>query len=89
MNKYWNQVEKETYEGEMEIIEEQDREEETNEGIPRIVLDQYKKVKVNRFEINEEEVKKVLEKLNTGKTAGLDRLRAELYKELINDRRAI
>ena len=73
----------------MEIIEEQDREEETNEGIPRIVLDQYKKVKVNRFEINEEEVKKVLETLNTGKAAGLDGLRAELYKELINDRRAI
>ena len=40
---YWNQVEKETYEREMERIEEQDREEETNEGIPRIVLDPYKK----------------------------------------------
>ena len=35
---------------------EQDREEETNEGIPRIVLDPHKKVKVNRFEINEEEL---------------------------------
>ena len=72
----------------MERIEEQDRE-ETNEDIPRIVLDPYKKVKVNRFEISEEEVKKVLEKLKTGKSAGLDGLRAELYKELINDRRAI
>ena len=66
-----------------------DREEETNEDIPRIVLDPYKKVKVNRFEISEEEVKKVLEKLKTGKSAGLDGLRAELHKELINDRRAI
>ena len=48
----------------MERIEEQDRgEEETNEGIPRLVLDPYKKVKVNRFAINEEEVKRVLEKL--------------------------
>ena len=65
----------------MERIEEQDREDETNEGIPRIVLDPYKKVKVNRFEINEEEVKKVLEKLKTGKAAGLD--------GLINDRREI
>ena len=65
--------------------EEQDREEETNEGIPKIVIDPYKKVKVNRFEINEEEVKKVLEKLKTGKAAGLDGLRAELYKKLIND----
>ena len=62
----------------MERIEEQDREEETNEGIPRIVLDPYKKVKVNRFEINKEEVKKVLEKLKTGKAAGLDGLRPEL-----------
>ena len=34
-------------------------------------------------------MKKVLEKLKTGKAAGLDGLRAELYKELINDRRAI
>ena len=57
INEYWNQVEKETYEREIERIEEQDREEETNEGIPRIVLDPYKKVEVNRFEINEEEVK--------------------------------
>ena len=71
------------------IEEEEDREEETNEGIPRIVLDPYEKVKVNRFEINKEEVKIVLEKLKTGKAAGLDGLRAELYKELINDRRAI
>ena len=37
----------------MERIEEQDRE-ETNEDIPRIVLDPYKNVKVNRFEISEE-----------------------------------
>ena len=73
----------------MERIEEQDSEEETNEGIPRIVLDPYKRVKVNRFEISEEEVKKVLEKLKTGKSAGLDGLRTELYKELVNDRRAI
>ena len=43
INEYWNQVEKETYEREMERIEEQDREEETNEGIRRIVLDPYKK----------------------------------------------
>ena len=41
----------------MERIEEQDRE-ETNEDIPRLVLDPYKKVKVNRFEISEKEVKK-------------------------------
>ena len=34
-------------------------------------------------------MKKVLEKLKTGKSAGLDELRAELYKELINDRRTI
>ena len=34
-------------------------------------------------------MKKVLEKLKTGKAAGLDGLRAELYKEPINDRRAI
>ena len=87
-NEYLNQEEKETYEIEMERIEEQDREEETNEDIPRIVLDPYKKVKVNRFEISEEEVKKVLKKLKTCKSAGLDGLRAELYKELINDRRA-
>ena len=51
----------------MERIEEQDREEETKEDIPRIVLDPYKKVKVNRFEISEEEMKKLLEKLKTGK----------------------
>ena len=89
INEYWNQEEKETYEIEMERIEEQDREEETNEDIPTIVLDPYKKVKVKRFEISEEEVKKVLEKLKTSKSAGLDGLRAELYKELINDRRAI
>ena len=88
INEYWNQEEKETYDIEMERIEEQDRE-ETNEDIPRIALDPYKKVKVNRFEIIEEEVKKVLEKLKTGKSARLDGLRAELYKELINDRRAI
>ena len=78
INEYWNQEEKETHEIEMERIEEQDREEETNEDIPRIVLDPYKKVKVNRFEISEEEVKKVLQKLKTGKSAGLDLLRAEL-----------
>ena len=88
INEYWNQEEKETYEIEMERIEEQGRE-ETNEDIPRIVLDSYIKVKVNRFEISEEEMKKVLEKLKTGKSAGLEGLRAELYKELINDRRAI
>ena len=41
----------------MERIEEQDKE-ETNEDIPRIALDPYKKV--NRFEISEEEVKEVL-----------------------------
>ena len=35
----------------MERIEEQQREEETNEGIPRIVLNSYKKVNINRFEI--------------------------------------
>ena len=52
-------------------------------------MDPYKKVKLNRFQINEEEVKKVLEKLKTGKSAGLDGLRAQLYKELINDRRVI
>ena len=35
-------------------------------------------------------MKKVIEKLKTGKSAGLDGLRAELYyKELIKDRRAI
>ena len=34
-------------------------------------------------------MKKVLEKLKTGKSAGLDGLRAELYKELIKDRRAL
>ena len=59
----------------MERIEEQNREEETNEGIPRKVLndlDPHEKVKGNRFEINEEEVKKVLEKLKTGKSAVLD-----------------
>ena len=78
INEHWNQEEKETYEIEMERIEEQDRE-ETNEDILRIVLDPYKKVKVNRFEISEEEVKKVLEKLKTGKSAGLDGLKAELY----------
>ena len=50
----WNQEEKEKYEVEMERIEEQDREEETNEDIPRIVLDPYKKVKVNHFEISED-----------------------------------
>ena len=71
----------------MERIEEQDRE-ETNEDILRLVLDPYK-IKVNRFEISEEELKKVLEKLKTGKSAGLDGLRADLYKELIKDRRAI
>ena len=43
----------------MERIEEQDREEDTNEGIPRIVLDPYKKVKVNRFEINEESTSEI------------------------------
>ena len=89
INEYWNEVEKETYDREMERIEEQDREKEPNKGILRIVLDPYKNVKVNRFEINEEEVKKVLEKLKTGKAAGLDGLRPELYKELINDRRTI
>ena len=83
INEYWNQEEKDMYEIEMERIEEQDRE-ERNEDIPGIVLDPYKKVKVNRFEISEEEVKKVLEKLKTGKSAGLDGKRAELYKELIN-----
>ena len=62
-----NKKKKETYETEMERIEEQDREEETNEDIPRIVLDPYKKVKINRFEISEEEMKKLLEKLKTGK----------------------
>ena len=81
---YW-QEEKETYEREMVQMEriEQDRKKK-NEDIPRLVLDPYKKVKVNRFEISEEEVKKVLEKLKTGKSAGLDGLRAELYKELGN-----
>ena len=39
--------------------------------------------------ISKEEVKKVLEKFKTGKSARLDGLRAELYKELINHRRAI
>ena len=34
-------------------------------------------------------MKKILEKLKTGKSACIDWLRAELYKELINDRRAI
>ena len=52
-------------------------------------MDPYKKVKVIRFEINEEDVKKVLESLKTRKAAGLDGLRPELYKGLINDRRAI
>ena len=87
INEYLNQEEKETYEREMERIEEQDKEEKTNEDISRIVLYPYKKVKVNKFEINEEEVKKVLEKLKTGKSAGLDGLRADIYKELMNDRR--
>ena len=73
----------------MEKIEKQGREDETNEGFPGIVLDPYKNVKINRLEINEEEVKKVLEKLKTGKSAGLDGLRAQLCKELKNDRRAI
>ena len=49
--------------GEMERIE-QDRDEETNEGIPRIVIDRHKKVKVNMFEINEMGISlKVLKKL--------------------------
>ena len=34
-------------------------------------------------------MKKVLEKLKTGKSPRLDGLRAELYKEPINDRREI
>ena len=33
-------------------------------------------------------MKKVLEKIKIGKSAGLDGLRAELYKELMKDRRA-
>ena len=78
---------KKKHEIEMERIEEQDRE-ETNEDIPSLVLHPYRKVKVNSFEISEDEAKKVREKLKTGKSAGLDGLRAELYKELINDRRA-
>ena len=59
IEEYWNQEEKETYEREMERIEEQGRE-ERNEDIPRLVLalDTYKKIKVNRFEISEEEVNK-------------------------------
>ena len=52
-------------------------------------MSQYKTVKVNRFEVNEEEVKEVLEKLKPVKSAGLDGLKAELYKELTNDRRAM
>ena len=44
----------------MARIKEQDREEETNEDIPGIVLYPCKKVKVNRFEIKEVEVKKLL-----------------------------
>ena len=39
---------KKKYEREIERIEQQDREEETNEGIPRIVLDPCKKVTVNK-----------------------------------------
>ena len=42
IEEYWNQEEKEPYKREMERIEEQDRE-ETNEDIPRLVLDPYKK----------------------------------------------
>ena len=42
INEYLNQEEKEKYR-EMERKEEQDREEETNGGITRIVLDPYKK----------------------------------------------
>ena len=61
----------------------------TKVSIKRIVLVTHKKVRVNRFEINEEEVKILLEKLKTGKSVGLDGLRAELYKELMNDKRAI
>ena len=34
-------------------------------------------------------MRKVIEKLKTGKSAVLDGLRAELYKGLANDRRAI
>ena len=45
IEEYWNQEEKETYEREMERIEEKDRE-ETNKNIPGLVLDPYKKVKV-------------------------------------------
>ena len=52
-------------------------------------MSQYKTVKANRFEVNEEEVKEVLEKLKPVKSAGLDVLKAELYKELTNDRRAM
>ena len=78
INEYWNQEQREMYEIEMERMEKQNREEETNENIPRIVLDPYKKVKVNMFKISEEEVKKVLEKLKTGKSAGLDGQRVEL-----------
>ena len=44
INEYWNQ-EKKTHETEMERIEEQDREDETNEDIPKIVLHPYKKSK--------------------------------------------
>ena len=61
----------------------------TKVSIKRIVLVTHKKVRVNRFEINKEEVKILLEKLKTGKSVGLDGLRAELYKELMNDKRTI
>ena len=58
MNEYWNQEESETYEIEMERIEKKTEKKKQTKKIPRIVLDPYKKVKVNRFQISEEGVRK-------------------------------
>ena len=46
-------------------------------------------MKLYRFQVNEEELKKVLEKLKPGKLEGLDCSKSELYNDLTNNRRAM
>ena len=80
MEEVWNETKKIEYDRKLREAKERER----NPGelwLPRLG-DPYANVKVMKFNIEEEDVEKVLRGLKSRKAAGVDGLRSELYKEL-------
>ena len=83
----WNETIRGEYEQQLRVAR-QEQENATPSMIPRI-QNPYKKMKVMEFQIETDEIIKVLKHLKNRKAAGNDLLKAELFKELLWDNNGV